>query len=203
LKPVLRNAIIQGFPRAIGIAAMQWVLDLFDKKFNTTTNYIEDINDNEEFFGKFQATLQAGQDIGRDLVTLTDWMAGKWVALGYAERLDKTLLPNVEANQSAVLRGRSIDPGDDHLVPWQSGLTGLAYNAKVTKEIRTIDELLTRPDLKGKIVLLDFWTFCCINCLHVIEELRPLEDSSTIDVESFILATPILPQQRSRLHVRP
>lgn len=31
-------------------------------------------------------------------------------------------------------------------------------------------------DLRGRFVLLDFWTFCCINCLHVIEELRPLED---------------------------
>jgi sugar lactone lactonase YvrE len=31
-------------------------------------------------------------------------------------------------------------------------------------------------ELRGKIVLLDFWTFCCINCLHVIEELRPLEE---------------------------
>jgi thiol-disulfide isomerase/thioredoxin len=30
--------------------------------------------------------------------------------------------------------------------------------------------------LKGKVVLLDFWTFCCINCLHVLEELRPLEE---------------------------
>lgn len=29
--------------------------------------------------------------------------------------------------------------------------------------------------LRGKIVILDFWTFCCINCLHVIDELRPLE----------------------------
>lgn len=30
-------------------------------------------------------------------------------------------------------------------------------------------------DLRGKVVLLDFWTFCCINCLHVLDELRPLE----------------------------
>lgn len=29
--------------------------------------------------------------------------------------------------------------------------------------------------LRGKIVLLDFWTFCCVNCLHVLDELRPLE----------------------------
>ncbi|WP_159803211.1 NHL domain-containing thioredoxin family protein [Arthrobacter zhaoguopingii] len=35
---------------------------------------------------------------------------------------------------------------------------------------------LRLEDLRGKIVLLDFWTFCCINCLHVIDELRPLEE---------------------------
>ncbi|MEV7228297.1 NHL domain-containing thioredoxin family protein [Polymorphospora sp. NPDC051019] len=35
---------------------------------------------------------------------------------------------------------------------------------------------LTLADLRGKIVILDFWTFCCINCLHVLDELRPLED---------------------------
>ena len=33
---------------------------------------------------------------------------------------------------------------------------------------------LTLADLRGKVVLLDFWTFCCINCLHVLDELRPL-----------------------------
>ncbi|MGV9210543.1 NHL domain-containing thioredoxin family protein [Micromonospora sp. RB23] len=35
---------------------------------------------------------------------------------------------------------------------------------------------LTLQDLRGKIVLADFWTFCCINCLHVLDELRPLEE---------------------------
>lgn len=34
---------------------------------------------------------------------------------------------------------------------------------------------VTLQDLRGKIVILDFWTFCCINCLHVLDELRPLE----------------------------
>jgi len=35
---------------------------------------------------------------------------------------------------------------------------------------------LSLADLRGKIVLLDFWTFCCVNCLHVIDELRELEE---------------------------
>ncbi|MHA6793448.1 NHL domain-containing thioredoxin family protein [Pseudonocardia bannensis] len=35
---------------------------------------------------------------------------------------------------------------------------------------------LSLTDLRGRIVLLDFWTFCCVNCLHVLDELRPLEE---------------------------
>ncbi|GAA2249567.1 redoxin domain-containing protein [Kitasatospora cystarginea] len=35
---------------------------------------------------------------------------------------------------------------------------------------------LTLGDLRGKITILDFWTFCCINCLHVLDELRELEE---------------------------
>ncbi len=35
---------------------------------------------------------------------------------------------------------------------------------------------LDLESLRGKIVLLDFWTFCCVNCLHVLDELRPLEE---------------------------
>ena len=31
-------------------------------------------------------------------------------------------------------------------------------------------------ELRGRFVLLDFWTFCCVNCLHVLEELRPVEE---------------------------
>src|SRR6185436_7557571 len=34
---------------------------------------------------------------------------------------------------------------------------------------------LTKNDLKGKFVLLDFWTYCCINCMHILPELKKLE----------------------------
>ena len=36
---------------------------------------------------------------------------------------------------------------------------------------------LTLEELRGRIVVLDFWTFCCVNCLHVLDELRPLEEN--------------------------
>ncbi len=35
---------------------------------------------------------------------------------------------------------------------------------------------LTLAELRGRVVLLDFWTFCCVNCLHVLDELRPVEE---------------------------
>ena len=41
--------------------------------------------------------------------------------------------------------------------------------------LNTGGRMLDLEKLRGKIVLLDFWTFCCINCLHVLDELRPLE----------------------------
>ncbi|WP_426564070.1 NHL domain-containing thioredoxin family protein [Angustibacter sp. McL0619] len=44
--------------------------------------------------------------------------------------------------------------------------------------LNTGGEPLSLAGLRGKIVLLDFWTFCCVNCLHVLDELRPLEDKN-------------------------
>jgi thiol-disulfide isomerase/thioredoxin len=41
--------------------------------------------------------------------------------------------------------------------------------------LNTGGRALSLADLRGKIVLIDFWTFCCVNCLHVLDELRPLE----------------------------
>jgi len=129
-------------------------LDQFDKAFTTTTKYLEDIEDNESFFGQVKAQLEAGQDIKRDIVVLTDWMAGKWILLGYAEKLDKSALPNVTANQLPAWQGRPIDKGDEYLVPWQSGMTGIGYNPKLTGGKLTSVKDLWNPEFKGKVTLL-------------------------------------------------
>ncbi|MEV6989118.1 NHL domain-containing thioredoxin family protein [Streptomyces sp. NPDC093228] len=42
--------------------------------------------------------------------------------------------------------------------------------------INTGGKNLTLADLRGRLVVVDFWTFCCINCLHVLDELRELEE---------------------------
>ncbi len=42
--------------------------------------------------------------------------------------------------------------------------------------LNTGGQELRLADLRGRFLLLDFWTFCCVNCLHVLDELRPLEE---------------------------
>jgi spermidine/putrescine transport system substrate-binding protein len=116
--------------------------------------YNEDVNDNSDFFSKVQNQLGACEPVGRDMFVLTDWMAARMVGLGWLQQLDKGNIPNVEENLIETLRSPDWDENRDYSVPWQSGFTGIAYNAKYTKEIGSFEELLTRSDLKGKVTLL-------------------------------------------------
>ncbi len=38
-----------------------------------------------------------------------------------------------------------------------------------------VDQPLTMEGLRGKVVILDFWTYCCINCIHILSDLKKLE----------------------------
>ncbi|MFI5930201.1 extracellular solute-binding protein [Micromonospora sp. NPDC051543] len=129
-------------------------LDEFITKTGIQVTYTEDINDNNEFFGKVQNQLAACQSTDRDIIVLTDWMAARMIRLGWIQKLDPAKIPNVQANLLPSLLKRPFDTENRISIPWQSGLAGLAYNGSVTKELRTVDELLTRPDLKGKVTAL-------------------------------------------------
>ncbi len=132
-------------------------LDQFKAKTGITVNYTEDINDNDSFYAKILPQLRAGQDTGRDLFALTDWMAGRLIRQGYVQKVDKANVPNVDANLIKALKSPTWDPNREFSAPWQSGVTGIAYNASKTKEVRTIKELFTRPDLKGRVTALNEW----------------------------------------------
>jgi spermidine/putrescine transport system substrate-binding protein len=130
-------------------------LDDFTKQSGVTVHYTEDLNDNEEFFGKIQAQLAAGQDIGRDLFCPSDWMVARLIRLGYLQPLDKANIPNVK-NLEPSDANVQFDPGRTYSLPWQSGFTGIGYNPKATGglQVTTITQLLTAPALKGKVTLL-------------------------------------------------
>jgi spermidine/putrescine transport system substrate-binding protein len=116
--------------------------------------YNADVNDNNEFFAKIANQLGDCQSIGRDVIVLTDWMAARLVKLGWLQTVDHANVPNVDKNLSASLKSPDWDKNRDYSAPWQSGFTGIAYNAKYTGEVKTFQELITRSDLKGRISLL-------------------------------------------------
>ena len=129
-------------------------LDDFEAQSGIALTYNTDVNDNNQFFAKVRNQLGACEPTGRDIIVLTDWMAARMIGLGWIQKLDMSAMPNVEANLTDSLREPPWDPGRSYSVPWQSGLTGIAYNSKFTGEVSSFEELVTRPDLKGKISLL-------------------------------------------------
>ena len=128
-------------------------LEKFIEQSGIAATYFEDYNDNDEFFGKVQAQLKLGEDIGYDLVTPTDWMAARWIRLGYTQKFDAANIPN-KSNILDSLASPSFDANREQTLTWQGIMGGFGWNVeKNPKGIRTIDELFA-PQNKGKIVVL-------------------------------------------------
>ena len=128
-------------------------LQAFTKETGIDVKYFEDYNDNDEFFGKVQAQLKLGKDIGYDLVCPTDWMAARWIRLGYTQKYDAANVPN-KVNILDTLASPSFDPKRESSLTWQGIMGGFGWNtAKNPKGIRTLDDLFS-PANKGKIVVL-------------------------------------------------
>jgi spermidine/putrescine transport system substrate-binding protein len=126
----------------------------FEKKYGTKVKYVEEVNDNTEFFGKVRQQYERGDSGGRDIHVVTDWMAGKMIALGYVQKLDHSALPHVQANLIDRLKSPPFDPKRDFSVPWQSGFAGIIYRKdKVKREPKSIDDLFD-PAYKGKVTML-------------------------------------------------
>ncbi|MFC9844527.1 spermidine/putrescine ABC transporter substrate-binding protein [Streptomyces sp. NPDC060223] len=128
-------------------------LDAFTKRTGITVKYTEDINDNAEFFGKIKPQLAAGQDTGRDIIVLTDWLAGRLINLGWVQKLDPANLPHAYTNLSQQFRNPDWDPGRAYSYPWQGISTVIAYNKKALDgiEVKSVSDMLDNPKLKGRI----------------------------------------------------
>ena len=128
-------------------------LQAFTKETGIDVKYFEDYNDNDEFFGKVQAQLKLGKDIGYDLVCPTDWMASRWIRLGYTQKFDAANIPNA-SNILDTLASPSFDPKRESSLTWQGIMGGFGWNtAKNPKGVRTLEDLFS-PANKGKIVVL-------------------------------------------------
>src|SRR5207342_3222471 len=92
--------------------------------------------------------------VNRDMFMLTDWMAARMISAGWIQPFDHANTPNFDKNLLANLRDPAWDPGREHSAPWQSGVTGIAYNAKYTTEVKSFQDLMTNPKFKGRMTLL-------------------------------------------------
>ncbi|MFE1285956.1 PotD/PotF family extracellular solute-binding protein [Streptomyces sp. NPDC058751] len=129
-------------------------LEAFGKRTGISVDYIEEINDNDEFFGKIGPSLMNHQRTGRDLIVVSDWMCARFVRLGWVQEMDRSRQPNVARYLDPLLRSPAFDPGRRSSVPWQSGITGIAYNRRALgREIRHVSDLWA-DDLKGRVTLL-------------------------------------------------
>jgi spermidine/putrescine transport system substrate-binding protein len=166
--PAGRAAAAATLPKTITFSNWPLYIDLNKKKQHpsllqfqkahpgTTVDYIEDINDNDSFFGKIEGPLSQGQSVGRDLVVMTDssGLPQRMIQLGWLEKWDKSVMPHFK-NLIPSQQHPLWDPHREYSLPWQSGMTGIGYDPKkVGYELDSIDKLFTDPKLKGKVTLL-------------------------------------------------
>ena len=132
-------------------------LEEFQQQTGIKATYAEDIEDNDSYYGKIQGQLKNGQDIGKDIVVFTDYMAARVIRQGYAQKLDKDVIPNA-ANILDDLRDVDFDPGRNYSLTWQSGYAGLAWNKaefdKLGLPAPTNVSDLWNPKLKGRVEVL-------------------------------------------------
>ena len=126
----------------------------FEQEYGTKVKYVEEVNDNTEFFGKVRQQYDRGDSGGRDIHVVTDWMAARMIRLGYVQKFDKSEMPNATKNLIARLQSPPFDPKRDWSMPWQSGISGIIYRKDLVKrEPKSVDDLFD-PDYKGKVTML-------------------------------------------------
>ena len=150
--PVRGELTISNWPAYMDTGKDNTVAE-FEDATGVKIDYVEDVNDNAEFFGKLRPQLEQGQSGGRSIFVVTDWMAKQMYDLGYLQELNHDDLTTVFDNILPSLESPSFDPERKFSVPWQSGLTGIMVNEKLAPDIRSVNDLFD-PKYKGKVTML-------------------------------------------------
>jgi spermidine/putrescine transport system substrate-binding protein len=151
--PVKGDLTISNWPGYIDPGKSGTVAE-FEGKTGVKVQYIEDVNDNNSFFGKLQPQLEGGESGGRSIFVVTDWMAQQMHELGYLQEINPDDLPTVFENMVSNLRDPSFDPGRKYSIPWQSGMTGIWVDKSKAPEIKSVNDLFD-PKYKGKVTFLE------------------------------------------------
>ncbi|MGH9272420.1 MAG: extracellular solute-binding protein, partial [Ilumatobacteraceae bacterium] len=129
-------------------------LDRFTEATGIAVTYDEDFNDNNEVYNRILAPiLGTGGVIDYDIICPTNWMAARLKTLGWIEQLPLDRIPN-RVNLEDRFLNQNWDYGAAFSLPWQAGITGIAYDPALTgREIRSINDLLD-PEFSGRVAML-------------------------------------------------
>jgi len=132
-------------------------IDDFQKATGVKMTYRKDYNDNDEYFSKiYSPLLGKGKRIDADITVPTYWMAARIIGLNWTEGLPLDEIPN-HKNLDPSYMALAWDPGATHHLPWQAGITGIAWNPKMVGGDLTSANDLFDPKLKGKVAMLTEW----------------------------------------------
>ncbi|MEN3359597.1 MAG: spermidine/putrescine transport system substrate-binding protein [Mycobacteriales bacterium] len=172
-------------------------LDAFSRQTGLAANYSEDIDDNDTYYGKIQAQLRNGQNIGQDVITLTDWMAARLIRNGWTQPFDAAAVPNAK-NLLSALQNVDFDPGRKNSLTWQSGFGVLAWNKeKVPGGLHTVDDLW-QPALKGRVEVLSEMR----DTIGLIMLNQGVDVSGSFTADQFQSAVDVLDKQISSGQIR-
>jgi len=126
----------------------------FQEATGIKVTYNKDFNDNDEYFNKiYSPVLGKGKRIAADITVPTYWMAARLVGLEWLEELPLDDIPN-HKNMVASYLDLPWDEGAKFNMPWQAGISGIAWNPKLTGgDLTSINDLFD-PKLKGKVTFL-------------------------------------------------
>lgn len=94
--------------------------------------------------------LGSGGVLPYDIIVPTNWLAARMIALGWVEPLPIEEIPN-HINVEPAYLVNSWDRGSRYQMPWQAGITGIAYNPELTgREIRSVADLFD-PEFAGRV----------------------------------------------------
>jgi spermidine/putrescine transport system substrate-binding protein len=126
----------------------------FEADTGVSVTYRKDFNDNDEYFNKnYSPVLGKGKTLSADITVPTYWMAARIISLGWTEAIQLDQVPNHKNLEDNYL-GLKWDPKATNFMPWQSGITGIAYNPKLTGfELKSANDLFDSR-LKGKVTFL-------------------------------------------------
>jgi spermidine/putrescine transport system substrate-binding protein len=126
------------------------LLSSFTKDSGIEVTYSNAVSDDNVYYSKVKSQLKLGHDIGADAAVLSEWMAARWIGLGYLQEIEREKITNFN-NIRLLFQDTDFDPGRRFSLPWRSGFTGIAWNkAALPNGLESVSDLWD-PALKGKV----------------------------------------------------